>query len=273
MDEGRPSTTAHRAALLRAAHQLLDVPPVHDDPLALRIIGPAAEAALRADLARFETPWVRALRASIVLRSRYAEDRLAEAIARGVRRYVLLGAGFDTFAYRHPFGASGLHVFEVDHPATQAAKRARLSELGIAEPDTLTFVPVDFERETLAEALVRMRTAGDQRTFFSWLGVTMYLTRDAVMQTLETVATSTPAGSEIVFSYVVATSPLADRAAALGEPWRSFFDPESLAQDLRRMGFTQVEDLGPDEANRRYFADRTDGLRVAGSGHLTRACV
>jgi methyltransferase (TIGR00027 family) len=273
MEEGRPSSTAQRAAMLRAAHQILDQPRVLDDPLALRIIGAAAEAALRANLERVQTAPLRALRASIALRSRYAEDRLAEAVRRGVRQYVILGAGLDTFAYRNPFAASALRVFEIDHPATQADKRARLAEMGVEIPGSLTFVPIDFERETLADGLTRMDFSGDQPTFFSWLGVTMYLSRDAVMQTLQFVASAMPAGSEIVFSYVVETSVVADRAAALGEPFRTFFEPTRLANDLRELGFRQIDDIGPEEANRRYFADRTDRLRVGGSGHLLAARV
>jgi methyltransferase (TIGR00027 family) len=270
---GRPSSTAERAAVLRAAHQLLDQPPLLDDPLAVRIIGAARADGLRADPARVQTPELRALRASIVVRSRYAEDRLAAAVERGIRQYVILGAGLDTFGYRNPHAASGLHVYELDHPATQTWKRARLAEVGIVAPPSLTFVPIDFEREA---PLAVLRGAGfrpDHPSFFSWLGVTMYLTRDAVMQTLALIASSSAPGSEIVFSYVVAPSALATRAGDLGEPWRTFFDPEELTAELRQLGFSAIEDLGPQEANARYFAQRTDALRLAGSGHIVAARV
>jgi len=276
MEEGRPSGTAHGAAMLRAAHQLLDDPRVLEDPLALRMIGAQSEAALRSDPARFQTPELRHLRAFIAMRSRYAEDELAEAVRRGVCQYVVLGAGLDTFAYRNPFH-DALRVFEVDHPATQAWKRERLREGGIPLPDSLTFAPVDFERETLGEGL---RSAGfrtGDRTFFSWLGVTVYLTEAAVMETLEFVASSTPADSEIVFSFVPQPSAskgsVGQRAAALGEPWLSFFDPPALERGLRRMGFAHVEHLEPRDANRRYFENRTDGLCIAGTGLLMKARV
>jgi len=275
MQEGRPSATAQGAALLRAAHQVLDDPRVLDDPLALRMIGAAATATLLTDRARFEARDLRALRAFIVMRSRYAEDALAAAVARGVRQYVLLGAGLDTFAYRRPHG-DDVRIYEVDHPATQAWKRERLREAGIAIPDSLTFAPVDFERETLTEGLRAAGFRADALAFFSWLGVTVYLSATAVLQTLERVA-GHAAGSEIVFSFVppraASARTVGARAASLGEPWMTFFDPATLERDLRRMGFSHVEHLAPEEANRRYFAARSDDLRVGGTGHLMKATV
>jgi methyltransferase (TIGR00027 family) len=251
MDEGRPSITAQRAATLRAAHQILDQPRILDDPLALQIIGRQAESALRADTRRNER--LAALRAFVVLRSRYAEDELARAVQSGVRQYVILGAGLDTFAYRNPH--AGLRVFEVDHPATQSWKRARLHEAEITPPDSLIFAPVDFENEALADGLRRAGFSTDERAFFSLLGVTIYLTEDAVMATLKLVA-SLPPGAEIVFDYALPPSALseserarrevlASRVAAIGEPWITYFDPPSLASQIRQLGFQRVEDLGP----------------------------
>ncbi len=279
MEEGRPSATALGAALHRAAHQLLDVPKILDDPLALRIIGANAESVLRANLWRFQKS--RFLRAFIVLRSRYAEDELACAIQRGVRQYVILGAGLDTFGYRNPYPGSRLRVFEVDHPATQSWKCVRLREAKIAIPESLTFAPVDFERQTLADGLNRAGFRAEEAVFFSLLGVVVYLTKTTVMETFKFVA-SLPAGSEIVFDYGILPSMLsesersaresrANRAAAIGEPWITYFDPVSLARDLRGMGFKQVEDFGPEEAKDRYFKDRTDGFRIGESGRLMKA--
>src|SRR5271167_272110 len=150
MQEGKFSRTAQRVAIRRAAHQLLDEPRVLDDPLALRIIGAETAAELRSN-PKEHAAFARAFRAFMVARSRFAEDELALAYARGVRQYVVLGAGLDTFAYRNPH--AGLRVFEVDHPATQAWKREQLQAAGIAIPPSLTFVPVDFERQTLADGL------------------------------------------------------------------------------------------------------------------------
>ena len=276
---GRPSTTAQGAALLRAAHQLLDEPRVFADPFALRVVGADAEESLRADPQRFaRRP---SLRAFIALRSRYAEDRLASAVARGVEQYVLLGAGLDTFAYRNPYPR--LKVFEVDHPATQRWKRQRTREAGLQVPRTLRFAPVDFEAETLAEGLARAGFAEDEPALFSMLGVAIYLTKAALAQTLNFVVGGA-AGSEIVFDYSVPSASMthsqrlarenaAKRAAELGEPWISYFEPVALASELTDAGFTLVTDLGATQANQKYFANRDDGLRVTGSARIMAASV
>lgn len=281
MDAGRPSATAQEAAILRAAHQILDKPRIFDDPIALRIIGAKTESALRSNPERFNTR--RSLRAFIALRSRYAEDELARAVKRGTRQYVILGAGLDTFPYRNPYPESSLRIFEVDHPATQSWKRQRLGEAGIATPGSLVFVPIDFERQTLADGLKKTGFRADQPSFFSWLGVVVYLTKPAVMETFKFVA-SLPVGSEIVFDYSVPPSLLTEnqrsardagvkRVATLGEPWITFLDPSSLTSELQGMGFRDVEDLSPEEANERYFKGRADGLRLGGSGRLMKARV
>jgi methyltransferase (TIGR00027 family) len=281
MDEGQPSSTARRAAMLRAAHQVLDSPKVLDDPIALQIIGTEGESWLRSNLGRLQD--ARFLRAFIVARSRYAEDELAQAVQRGTRQYVILGAGLETFPYRNPYAESRLHVYEVDHPATQSWKRKRLLEVGIAIPSSLTFSPIDFERQTLADGLSRAGLRANEPTFFSLLGVIVYLTKAAVMDTFRFVA-SMPPGSEIVFDCAVPESSLSDRqklgrqargdrVAAVGEPWLTHFDPSSLASDLRQIGFKEIEDIGPEAANERYFKDRADGLRLAGAAHLMKARV
>src|SRR5437763_15994596 len=173
MQEGQGNRTAERVAQRRAAHQVRDRPLVFDDPLALRVIHPEVARELRGNPPTGETSKLALyLRAFFVMRSRFAEDELAGAVARGVRQYVVLGAGFDTFAYRNPFPE--LRVFEVDHPATQATKRQRLGASGIDIPSSLTFVPIDFTMTRLDDAL---RGAGFDATtpaFFSWLGVVPY---------------------------------------------------------------------------------------------------
>jgi methyltransferase (TIGR00027 family) len=281
MQEGKFSRTAQRVAIRRAAHQLLDRPRVLDDPLALRIIGSEAEEALRSN-PKEDHAFSRAFRAFMAARSRYAEDELARAVAHGVRQYVVLGAGLDTFAYRNPH--PGLHVFEVDHPATQAWKREQLRVAGIAVPAALTFVPVDFERQTLADGLRQSTFDTGAAAFFSWLGVTPYLTRDACMITLSFVA-KMPAGSGVVFDFAVdpallsagqriALGVLSKRVAAAGEPFQLFFDPGKLQDELKGMGFHRTEFLQGKEINARYFNDREDGLLVRGGlGHLMGAWV
>ena len=280
MHDGQPSKTAFRVALRRAAHQVLDDPRVFEDPLALAIVGADAEA-LRSD-PKSQSRISRALRAFMAVRSRYAEDGLAAAFETGTRQYVVLGAGLDTFAYRNPF--PGLRVFEVDHPATQGWKRNRLEAAGIALPESMTFAPVDFESQTLAEGLAQAGFRADQKAFFSWLGVIPYLTRSAALETLRFVA-SLPSGSEIVFDYALppesldpvrrkAHDALAARVAASGEPFQTFFDPAELTTELRRMGFASFEDLGAEEINGRYFSDRSDGLRIGGGiGRLMKTQV
>lgn len=262
----------------RAAHQLFDEPKVLEDPLALRIIGPQSAEVLRSERSRYAAGPARHLRAFLVARSRLAEDALADAVSRGVHQYVILGAGLDTFAYRNPHPASSLKVFEVDHPRTQAWKRGQLSSAAIAVPESLNFVPVDFETQTLADGLRGAGFRADEPSFFSWLGVSMYLTREAVLSTLGYVATL-PRGSGMVFDYAVshrtldflrrlAARALMRRAAAISEPWKTFFDPDELAGELRALGFGHIHDLGPDQLNARFFSDRTDQLGVGGLGRV-----
>jgi methyltransferase (TIGR00027 family) len=273
MLETRPSRTAQRVAARRASHQSLDVPVVFPDPLAVAIAG--AESAHSSDALQRDS---RALRAFIAVRSRFAEDQLAAAIERGVRQYIVLGAGLDTFAYRNPFQRLGLHVFEVDHPATQEWKRLRLREAGIPIPRELTFAPVDFEREPLAKRLHDAGFRSDHSAFFSWLGVTPYLSRPAFDATVEFIAGLAP-GSGVAFDYAVlrslltpvqqvALDALSGRVALAGEPFQLFFDPAEFTRYFARIGFNRIEDLGPDEINSRYFAERADGLAVSGGGHL-----
>ena len=284
MRHTRPSLTAYRVALRRSAHQLFDDPVVFQDALALQIIGPEEASKLRAERSSQREPIAQSLRAFMSVRSRYAEDQLAAAVARGVRQYVVLGAGLDTFAYRNRHSETGLRVFEADHPATQAWKRDLLSAAGIAIPSGMAFVPVDFERETLKETLLSAGFDGNQVSFFSWLGVTIYLTEEAFTATLAFVR-SMPSGSGIAFDYAVARSSLSPleqmtlkvlthRMGAAGEPFRLFFEPQELAGQLASMGFEDLEDLGREEINARYFAGRSDGLQVTnGIGRLLSAQV
>ena len=281
MQKDRPSFTALRVAMGRAAHQLFDQPLLLEDPLALRVIGPQSAQEIRTHRERFDDRFARHLRAFIVARSRLAEDMLHEALQRRVRQYVVLGAGLDTFAYRNPYPQ--LRVFEVDHPTTQIWKRRQLVSSDIALPQSLTFVPVDFETETLAERLRACGFEDSEPAFFSWLGVTMYLTEDAVAATLKFV-TKRPAGSAIVFDYAVSPWTLSfvrrmvvrgilQRVAAIGEPWKTFFDPQTFTDELRALGFAHVEDLGGEELNARYFKAGAGHLNVTGLGHIVYARV
>lgn len=267
MRTGKASKTALGVAIRRAAHQLIDVPPVLDDPIAVRLIG----SGYRGKMGRASHRVGRDLRAFMAVRSRYAEDRLGEAVALGVRQYVVLGAGLDTFAYRNPFAE--LRVFEVDFPATQEWKREMLREAGIALPAGLTFVPLDFEHQTLMEGLVDAGFDRNAPAFFGWLGVVPYLSLAAFRATLKTVG-QMPAGTALSFDYALAPetlSPvgrtafdgLAGRVAASGEPFQLFFTPETMEAELRQAGFHRVEQWDYEHLNETYFKDREDGLKLS----------
>ena len=196
---------------------------------------------------------------------------------------MVLGAGLDTFAYRNPF--TDIRVFEVDFPATQEWKRSLLAKAGISVPENLTFVPVDFEHNTLADGLRESGLDLAAPGFFGWLGVAPYLTLDAFRGTISTVA-QFPAGSGITFDYTfppASLSPkrrliferLAGRVAAAGEPFRLFFTPEQAEAELRQAGFQRIEQIDHAGLNARYFQDRADGLKLSpvGLGMLVTAWI
>jgi methyltransferase (TIGR00027 family) len=277
MVEGIPSGTAYRVALRRAAHQVFDKPVVFNDPLALRVLGADRHGKAALDLRAPSRPHSISLRAFLVARSRFAEDTLAAAYANGVRQYVLLGAGLDTFAYRTPH--ADLRVFEVDHPDTQTWKLSLLAENNIPVPATTTHVAVDFHHDVLAERLATAGFDANQPAVFAWLGVVPYLTDegfDATMRTLTTYAQ----GSVLVMDYGLPRDALpalerkmfdsmAARVAAAGEPFRLFFHPDELHARLAAMGWRVIEDLDRGAINARYFSNRTDDLTILGSGgHL-----
>ena len=272
MQSAEPSRTALRVALRRAAHQLYDRPLVFDDPLAVPILGSAFAEELKRTPLRPDRPHSTGLRAFLVGRSRYAEDTLARGVERGIRQYVLLGAGLDTFAYRNPY--PDLRVFEVDHPATQQWKRDMLSAARIRVPSSLTYVSVDFEQQSLSTQLLACGFDPGRPAFFAWLGVTVYLTLAAFRGTIGFVAAQAE-GSGLVFDYgqprsvlppdeQLARDSLASRVQQAGEPFQLAFTPPDIAAELA--AFHHLEDLGTAEMNTRYFADRSDNLRWMGAG-------
>jgi methyltransferase (TIGR00027 family) len=276
MQLGQPSRTARGAAFHRAAHQVLEQGRIFADPLTLRILGEDAETVARE---AEQHPNGRKMRMFIAVRTRFAEDALAAAVERGVRQLVVLGAGLDTYAYRGSL-RHRLRMFEVDHPATQAWKRQRLADAAIALPATLTFAPIDFERETLAEGLAAAGFDRAQQTFFTWLGVVPYLTEDAVWSTLGFIAGLT-GGAHVVFDYgdPPASLPLemresherrAAHVAGLGEAWINYFERDELDGRLMKLGFMEVEDLGPPQIAARYFPTRA-AVAAERGGHIVRA--
>jgi methyltransferase (TIGR00027 family) len=280
--EGQASRTAERVAQRRAVHQLLDDPPVFVDPLALHVIERDVAERIRTNPQEFnDSRLAPFLRAAFAVRSRFAEDELTRAVARGITQYVVLGAGFDTFAYRNPF--LDLRVFEVDYPATQQLKRRRIAEAGIDIPQSVTYVEVDFASQSFLDRLVQTGFERDRPAFFSWLGVVPYLELPAITGTLRAIA-SLPRETTIVFDFGCPRSSLSAigrvvfdrmsaRVAAAGEPWKTFFSPEELLGMLHSAGFSVAEDCAAQELNARYFSARNDGLRVGEMAHIARAIV
>jgi methyltransferase (TIGR00027 family) len=276
VQSGRPSHTARAAAAHRAAHQLLEHGRIFSDPLAVRILGEDPDTVAREAA---ENPARRAMRTFIAARTRFAEDALAAAIEQGVRQLVVLGAGLDTYAYRGP-QAGRIHIFEVDHPATQAWKRERLAAAEIPTPPTLTFAPIDFERQTLPGGLAAAGFDPSQQTFFTWLGVVPYLSEDAIWSTLAFIA-NLPKVAHVVFDYSDPPhtfSPAAReyhdlraaRVESIGESWVSYFEADILRPKLLALGFTEVEDLAPPQIAARYFPN-APSTRPERGGHILRA--
>ncbi len=273
MQEGIPSRTAFGVAKRRAVHQILDESPlILEDPIAVRILGPGTDTTFAVEPGEENNAFSRAMRAFIVARSRCAEDNLRNAVAQGVTQYVVLGAGLDTFAYRNTH--EQLKVFEVDFPATQQWKRELLAAAAIHIPPSLAFVPVDFEKQTLSEGLAQTSFDFDQPAFFSWLGVTLYLTLEAFRATIRVIA-ALPPGSGVTFEYAlersfltfsekIAFDMLAERVAIAGEPFQLFFSPDQMQQELRSAGFSRIEELTSSDINARYFRKRSDGLALQG---------
>lgn len=211
----------------------------------------------------------------MVVRSRYAEDQLSASIARGIKQYLILGAGLDTSAYRGVALEADLQAFEVDHPSTQKWKMARLKAAAISVPASVKCVAVDFERQELGAELLRAGFHADQPAFVSWLGVVPYLSKEAAAHTFGYLGRFAD-GSGVVFDYAVprsslpwierlALDALSRRVARAGEPFRLFFTPEELNEFLKGFGFKRIEQLASGDINARYFANRQDGFRVRGN--------
>ena len=271
------------AAAARAAHLLVDSEPrIFADSLAALLLGDEAETYLRYHREHGDHPLLAGTRAQATCRSRFTEDQLALAAARGTAQYVILGAGLDSFACRSEL-AGRLRVFEVDHPATQQRKRALLAAAGLAEPPTLTWVPVDFETGELIAALTAAGLDPAAPAFVSWLGVTMYLTAEAIGATLASLSRLAP-GSELVADYML-TADLRDADGVAyadlvmpdserrGEPWLSFFTPEQMTGLLTSHGFTGVRDVRQRDAVSAALWERTDLLRPIELSRLCHATV
>ncbi len=282
MQQENPSRTGEFTAIMRAIHQTADEEPkILADPIAPRLVDTTGgDEWLASSLGH---PFAKQWRTGFLIRNRYAEDCLAEGVERGLEQYAILGAGLDTFAFRQPPWARSLRIFEIDHPATQRWKCDRLAAAGIAIPPNLTFVSIDFERASLTDALRAANFDLGSKTFCSWLGVTQYLTSDAIRETLEFVL-SLPRSSEIVFSFVLpfemlpsveasALAMAAQKTAEVGEPWLTTVRADDLKAQLWAMGFSDVTHLTPEEVHERYLKNRRDGLKARLGEQLIRAIV
>ena len=312
MKENQASFTSMVVAYIRAYHSIHDTNKIFDDFLAYELIpeekralieqylswwneqlNDTENAKLRSDSTTTssslmqvnniinEQKWA----AQLFSRARYAEDALKKTIKQGVKQYVILGAGLDTFAFRKPEMMKHLEVFEVDHPATQEFKLHRLAELEWEHPAKLHFIPIDFTKESLVTALTSSSSYDPKvKTFFNWLGVTYFLTRDEIFTTLRSITEIAPADSIIVFDYFdnnafipKKSSPQMQKSLEylrkIGEPMITGFDPSTLGEELASLGFSLQENLSPEDIEERYFKGRTDGYHAYEYGHFACAVV
>jgi methyltransferase (TIGR00027 family) len=277
------SRTALATSLMRAAHTRLDPHPLIDDPWGDRLVPESVKRAMAASNEMLDASLMGSRSyANVIMRTRYTEDALQAGASQGVRQYVLIGAGFDSFALRRPGFAADLQIFEIDFPATQSLKVERIDACGIALPDSVHFIAADLSKESVAAALARSSFETNRLTFFSWLGVTMYLTREANLATLRSIASCSPAGSEVVFTYFderifqaqsESFRELEQRVAAMGEPFLSGFNPAELAAKLAACGLDLVEDLNGSAAAARYDRGGEHGLGQSTFSHIALARV
>ena len=268
----RTSTTASLAAGIRAHHRQWNPEPIFADDYAVDMVSLGWRLIVKNRLLNWLVvdtllaPF-HPIHTENILRVLYAEDCLHAAIETGLAQYVILGAGFDTFSLRHR--ELQVQVFEVDHPATQHIKRERVRRVAGHIPPNLTFVPVDFEVDRLDEALSRSPLDAGKPAFFSWLGTTYYLTKDAIRETLGCIAAVAAPGSRLVLDYKLPRHlipeqglPLNDKlerlVKRLGEPMISEFAPEELTEEMARIGWTELESLPPQAQEQRYLQDRSD---------------
>ncbi len=303
MEQNKPSVSALISAFARGYHATHDEPKIFDDFLADKLFTPAERTLFENNLSealRFFDPeraavapdqpsalagFMQVQGGPITLsRARYVEDSLQAALPQGIQQYVILGAGMDTFAFRRPDLLTQLRVFELDHPATQNFKRQRLDELGWKLPPQLHMLPIDFNHESLSAALRPSPYNPNALTFFSWLGVTYYLSRNVVFNTLREITTLAPAGSSIILDYLDADAfnpekaakrvQLMQRATQMsGEPMQTGVDPSTLSIELSNSGWQLRENLSPSEIQQRFFNGRADGYRAFEHIHFAWAVI
>jgi methyltransferase (TIGR00027 family) len=302
MEANQFSRTALITAYIRAYHAAHDEPKIFDDFLAHRLITAADRESHQLRLIDslqlaepdLVTPysnqtlslpwWIKVIAGAVLSRARYVEDCLEQSIRQGVRQYIILGAGMDTFAFRRLDLLEQLQVFEVDHPETQAFKRQRLTEAGLEPPESLHFIPANLEEENLATALQHSSYDPKRLTFFGWMGVTYYLVPESVFASLRDIAQVALTGSSVVFDYLdtgffapenphKSVHAVLDNVRRIGEPMRTGFDPPALAAHFSRHGFRLQEDLSAFDIEERYFRARTDDYHAGNHIHFARAVI
>jgi methyltransferase (TIGR00027 family) len=299
MKKDKGSFSAIITAYMRAYHAKHDNPKIFDDFLAYSLIPDGIRAQIEDSL---DKPLISTFSKSSdsdqtitlasliqttnpICRARYVEDTLEKAVRQGIRQYVILGAGMDTFAFRRPDLIEQLEVFEVDHPATQEFKLSRLACLGWKHPAKLHFIPIDFKQESLVTALTRSSSYDPKiKSLFSWLGVVIYLTRGEVFAALRSITDIAPAGSMVIFDYTNTDAFIPEKSSPqmqkfmelgqkIGEPMITGFKPSTLAEDLKSLGFRLYENLSPDDIERLYFQGRMDGYHAQEHGHIACAVI
>jgi methyltransferase (TIGR00027 family) len=301
MKEKDPSFTAMITAYTRAYHSMNDTPKIFDDLLAYSLIPEEKRIHIEKILIKAKqiddlkhneqqsdqkTTLVSLIRSpNILSRAKYTEDTLEKAVSKGVKQYVILGAGLDTFAFRRSDLMEQLEVFEIDHPATQEFKLHRIAELGWKHPAKLNFIPVDFTKEDLESVLTRSSAYNPNvKSFFSWLGVTMYLTPNEVFSTLRSITNVAPMGSTVVFDYLDNGAFNQDNSSTemqrrqeflrkIGEPMITGFNPSTLEDNLISLKFHLHEDLNSAAIEKLYFQGRIDGYHASEHGHFACATV
>ena len=268
----KPSQTAEYASAIRALHKRRVTPPIFSDQLARAMCGPMWRSITQSEvLSRIVIDGLLGRMAPIgtvvIVRARYGEERAELAVGEGVGQYVIIGAGYETFAMRRRDLMNHLAVYELDQAATQVEKRRRMARAGIAEPPEVRYIPVDLEIEDPCTALRRTDFDFSRPALCSWFGVTYYVSRAGINSTLQTIASEMAPGSSIMFDYLADPVPpdwkdLTERCAAFvarhGEPWVSGFDPDGLTDVLRAAGFSDLHHLKPTEVGPHYFAARQD---------------
>jgi methyltransferase (TIGR00027 family) len=283
MRPGQASQTLLIASIMRARHQLFDAPVILDDPVVLKLVPESQDPGVLTEFGDSKAPMASLMRSMFAVRSRFTEDRLAQAAARGVRQYVMFGAGLDTFPWRQPDFAKNMQIFAVDHPASLIQTNRIFRERRFARPPNLIRVPLDLEQGRIEEQLAACDFDRDTATFCSALGLMLYLEDEVVDEILRFVL-SLPPSSEIVFSFVPPDDDLdgidlkiASRAAAkfatIGEPWKSRVQPRATAERLMGLGFGGVFHLSPELAQAQYFSGRSDKLTAPHFEQMIAAAV